>query len=189
MAYTPTSTPSLDSMRRSIAAKIIKALESQPGIDVLPANSALPRILTGIFKLTGIKFKHIGHGRMREVFDIVLPDGSDLGIVLKLGNKQATARDIALTLVYPEDRASIYGATDYAVVVDRVECIDRISDPRIQTPEFVARAEEFASRYLGVTYADTGYIGDRIVMIGSSTRVIKHDEKQATSSTQQVRTV
>jgi len=177
-----------ETRRKQVAAAVIRALESQSGIDVLPAAVALPRILTGIFKMTGFKFTHIGHGRMRDVFDIVAP-GEDLSLVLKLGSKQATARDIALTLVYPEDRAQIYAATDYGIVVERVDCINKISDPRIQTPEYLARGEEFAKRYVGVSYADTGYIGDRIVMIGSSTRVIKHDEKNATSSTQQIRTV
>ena len=174
--------------RKQVAAAVIHALECQAGIDVLPAAAALPRILTGIFKMTGFKFKHIGHGRMRDVFDIV-SSHEDLGLALKLGSKQATARDIALTLVYPEDRARIYAATEYGVVVERVDCIEKISDPRITTPEYTARGEEFAKRYIGVSYADTGYIGDRIVMIGSSTRVIKQDALKPGSASQQIRTV
>jgi hypothetical protein len=179
-----------ETKRKQAATAVIHALESQSGIDVLPAQAALPRILTGIFKMTGFKFTLVGHGRMRDVFNIVSPPPhEDLGLVLKLGSKQATARDIALTLAYPDDRARIYAATDYGVVVERVDCISQISDPRITTPEYMARGEEFTKRYIGVSYADTGYVGDRIVMVGSSTRVIKHDEKSATSSTQQVRTV
>lgn len=189
MAYTPESTPSLESQKFGVAKKIITALESQAGLDVLPAQAALPRILTGVWKLSGYKFKLLGHGRMRFVFDIVGQSGDSIGLVLKLGCKQATSRDIALTLVYPEDRAKIYGASEYGVVVEKVDCIKQVSDPRIETPEFKARVIEFADRYIGVSYEDVGYIGDRIVMIGSSTRVIKKDAKIGTSSTQQIRTV
>lgn len=174
-------------IRKQAAAAVITALERQSGIDVLPAQAALPRILTGVFKLTGFKFKHLGHGRERETFDITSPTGEDLGLVLKLGSKLSNARDIRLTLVYPEDRAKIYAVTDYGVVVERVDCITKISDPRLQTPEFKARAAEFEKRYIGVTYTDLGFIGDRIVMVGSSTRVLKQDALSPSSSTQQWR--
>jgi hypothetical protein len=177
----------MDARRREIAAKVVNALESQAGLDTLPAQVAMARILTGVFKKTGVKFKPFGHGRMRWTFDIVAP-GEDLGIVLKLGSKQATARDIALTLAFPDDRAQIYAATEYGVVAERVDVIAQVSDPRIDTPQFQARAEQFAERYIGVQYEDVGYIGDRIVMIGSSTRVIKKDAHNPTSSTQQIRT-
>ena len=172
--------------RRSIATKIIEALQRQSGIDVVPAAAAMGRILTGVFKLTGCKFKFIGHGRHRDAFDIVSPEG-DPSLVLKLGNKVSNAREIAMSLKYPEDWAKIYAAFDYGVVAERVEIVTQISDPRIQTPEFQARAEELNKRYLDVDYNSLGYIGDRLVMVGSSTRVIKQDALSSSSSTQQWR--
>jgi hypothetical protein len=191
MAYTPASNESgLHTLlnRRIAAAKaIIAALERQAGLDTLPAQVAMARILTGVFKLTGVKFKPLGHGRMRWTFDVVSP-GEDLGIVLKLGSKQATARDIALTLAFPEDRAQIYAATEHGVVAERVDVIAQVSDPRIDTEAFKARSAQFAERYIGVQYEDVGFIGDRIVMVGSSTRVIKKDAANPTSSTRQIRT-
>jgi hypothetical protein len=173
-----------------IATTVIQALECQAGLDTLPAAAALGRILTGVFKKTGLKFTQIGHGRMRDVFAIVVPNSDlDLGLVLKLGNKQATARDIALTLAYPEDRANIYAASDYGVVADRVSCIENLNDPRLQTEVFKARVVELEKRYIGVTVGDLGYIGERIVMIGSTTRVIKVDDLVKASASQQRRTV
>lgn len=123
---------------------------------------------------------------MRDVFEVVSSD-EYLNLVLKLGNKQATARDIALTLAFPDDRAQIYAATEYGVVAERVDCITKISDPRLQTEAFKKRIEQFAERYIGVSYEDVGYINgntvadpaSRIVVIGSSTRVIKKDAEEA----------
>jgi len=168
MGYTPGYV-----RRKEIAAKVINALERQAGLDTLPAQVSMARILTGVFKLTGVKFKPLGHGRMRWTFDVVSP-GEDLGIVLKLGSKQATARDIALTLAFPEDRAQIYAATEYGVVAERVEPRARIFHTDEEFDNFIA--ERFQGRYIGVGLDDLGQIGDRIVMIGSSTRVIKKDQ-------------
>jgi hypothetical protein len=173
--------------RKQAATAIVQALESQPGIDVLPAQSALPRVLTGIWKRTGFEFKHIGHGRMRDAFEVVSKDNADLSLVLKVGGKQATARDIALTLVYPEDRAKIYAASEYAVVSERVE---RFTQVFKSDEEYAALiAQRFSGRYIGVAPEDLGMIGDRIVMVGSSTRVVKQDAKNPTSSTRQTRTM
>jgi hypothetical protein len=197
MAYTSTSNESglqtLLNRRLAAAAKIVAALECQSGLDMIPAQAALPRILTGVFKKSGYKFKHVGHGRMRDVFEVVSSDES-LNLVLKLGNKQATARDIALTLAFPDDRAQIYAATEYGVVAERVDCITKISDPRLQTEAFKKRIEQFAERYIGVSYEDVGYINgntvadlaSRIVVIGSSTRVIKKDAAVKGSASQQI---
>lgn len=172
--------------RQQAATAVINALERQAGQDVLPAEAALSRILNGVFKLSGFKFHYLAHGRMRYTFDIVSPH-EDLGLVLKLGNKQATARDIALTLAYPDDRATIFAASDYGVVAERVDAIKKISDPRLLTPEFEARVKVFNARYIGVSYEDCGFIGNRIVMIGSSTRVIKQDALVKGSASQQWR--
>lgn len=188
MAYTPAGDPIRDNKRLVTANKIIVALERQAGLDTLPAQVSMARILTGVFKLTGVKFKPIGHGRMRWTFDVVTP-GEDLGIVLKLGSKQATARDIALSLAFPDDRAQIYAATEYGVVAERVDFINDVADPRIQTPEFKERMTALEARYVGLSYQDLGYVRDQIVVIGSSTRVIKKDAANPTSSTQQIRTV
>ncbi len=188
MAYEPAALESgIQTHRAKIAKEVVYALECQAGLDTLPAQVAMARILTGVFKKTGVKFKLIGHGRMRWTFDIIEP-GIDLGMVLKLGSKQATARDIALTLAFPDDRAQMYAATEYGVVAERVDVITQVSDSRIDTKAFKERSEQFAERYIGVQYEDVGYIGNRIVMIGSSTRVIKKDAKNPTSSTQQIRT-
>lgn len=189
MAYTPDSTPGLESQKIGIANKIIAGLENQPGLDVLPATAALPRILTGIWRMTGYKFKMIGHGRMRETFDICAQSGDSIGLVLKLGSKQATARDIALTLMFPEDRAKIYAATDYGVVADYVSTVIGFDDPRTKTEDFEKWSEQMNARYIGLTNGDIGFIGARPVIFGSSTRVIRHDAKIGTSSTQQTRTV
>ena len=187
MAYTPTSNESGIHTHRSKTAKaVVTALESQSGLDTLPAQVSMARILTGVFKKTGVKFKPLGHGRMRWTFDIVSP-GEDLGIVLKLGSKQATARDIALTLAFPDDRAQIYAATEYGVVAERVEFIMNIGDPRIQTPEFKARMEDLHERYIELSYTDLGYVRDKIVMIGSSTRVKRTDTAVKGSASQQIR--
>ena len=176
-----------ESYRIVVATAVIKALESQSGLDTLPAQVSMARILTGVFKKTGVKFMPLGHGRMRWTFDVVF-GCVDLGIVLKLGSKQATARDIALTLAFPDDRAHIYAATEYGVVAERVDVITQVSDPRIDTEAFKSRSEQFAERYIGVQYEDVGFIGDRIVMVGSSTRVIKKDEAVKGSASQQIRT-
>jgi hypothetical protein len=178
----------MDARRREVAAQVIKALERQSGLDTLPAQVAMARILTGVFKLTGVKFKPLGHGRMRWTFDVISPD-EDLGIVLKLGSKQATARDIALTLAFPDDRAQIYAATEYGVVAERVDFITQVSDPRIQTEEFKVRMTALEARYIGLSYEDLGYVRDKIVVIGSSTRVIKKDAAVKGSASQQTRTV
>jgi hypothetical protein len=192
MAYTPTSNESgpqtLLNRRLAAAKAIIAALDRQAGLDTLPAQVTLPRVLTGIFKLTGFKFEHIGHGRMRDTFAVVSADTS-LGLVLKLGSKQATARDIALTLAYPDDRAALFAASEYGVVAERVDPITKISDPRLNTPEFIERTKQFAERYIEVGYDDVGYIGDRIVLIGSSTRVKRIDAAVKGSASQQIRAV
>jgi hypothetical protein len=185
MAYEPGSTDYFRVRQQKAATAIIAALNCQAGLDVLPAQAALPRILNGVFKITGYKFKLIGHGRMRDAFEVISDE--DLSLVLKLGSKQATARDIALTLAYPEDRAAIFAASDYGVVAERVDCITKISDPRLETPEFKACTQRFAERYVGVSYEDLGFIGPRIVMIGSSTRVIKQDALVKGSASQQRR--
>lgn len=173
-------------LRQRAARDIIAALECQSGLDTLPAQASLPRILTGIFKITGHKFKLVGHGRMRDVFDVLSPDGEDLSLVLKLGNKQATARDIALTLAFPDDRAQIYAATEYGVVAERVgprTCVFLTDE---EYDAFIA--ERFQGRYIGVGLDDLGQIGDRIVLIGSSTRVVKKDAAVKGSASQQIRT-
>lgn len=158
-----------------IAVKdILCSLESQAGLDTLPARVSLIRILNAVHKQTGYQFKFLAQGRHRAVFDIVSPH-ADLGLVLKVGNKQSNARELALSFKYPEDWAHIFGAFDYGIIAERVGTIDKISDPRIQTPEFQARAEELAKRYLDVTYRDIGYVGERIVLIGSSIRVLSKD--------------
>lgn len=175
--------------RKQAARAVINALECQAGLDVLPAQAALPRILTGVWKLSGYKFTLIGHGRMRDVFDIVAQSGDSIGLVLKLGSKQATARDIALTLAFPDDRAQIYAATEYGVVAERVDFITQVSDPRIQTPEFKERMAALEARYIGLSYSDLGYVNDKIVVIGSSTRVLKKDAAVKGSASQQIRTV
>ena len=64
----------------------------------------------------------------------------------------------------------------------------QVSDPRLQTPEFQARAEELNKRYIAIDYNDIGYVGDRMVLIGSSVRVINQDAVNPRSSTQQWRT-
>jgi hypothetical protein len=172
--------------RIRIATNVVEALQRQSGIDVVPAAAAMGRILTGVFRLTGCKFTQIGHGRHRDIFDIISPEG-DPSLALKLGNKVSNAREVALSLKYPEDWAKIYAAFDYGVVAERVEIVTQISDPRIQTPEFQARAEELNKRYLDVDYNSLGYIGDRLVMVVSSIRVIKQDALSSSSSTQQWR--
>src|SRR5271157_3624185 len=135
MAYTPDSMPSLASQRQHVAEDILNALACQPGVDVIPAASAMPRLLDGVYKRTQNQFTHIGHGRHREVFDILMA-GERLGLVLKLGNKQSTARDIALTLAFPEDWAKIYGAFDYGVISEHASMVTGFDDPRIKTEEF-----------------------------------------------------
>jgi len=199
MAYTPIPNecgPFLLNRRLEVAYGIIRALECQSGLDTLPAQAALPRILNGVFKRTGFKFKMIGHGRMRDVFDVVstkydviIRNENDLSLVLKLGNKQATVRDIALTLAYPEDRAKIFAASDYGLVAEKVDMIRNLDDPRIKTPEFKARFEDLGTRYVGLTTQDLGFTEDgHIVIVGSSTRVLKVDAAMKGSASQQIRT-
>ena len=183
MAYTP-NIMNLHERRVAIAYRVVNALECQAGLDTLPAQVSMARILTGVFKKTGVKFKPIGHGRMRWTFDVVSP-GEDLGIVLKLGSKQATARDIALTLAFPDDRAQIYAATEYGVVAERVGPRTRVFLTDEEYDAFIA--ERFQGRYIGVGLDDLGQIGDRIVMIGSSTRVVKKDTAVKGSASQQIR--
>ena len=183
MAYTPGTTP--QDRRVLVARSVVNALECQAGLDTLPAQVSMARILTGVFKKTGVKFKPLGHGRMRWTFDFVTP-GEDLGIVLKLGSKQATARDIALTLAFPEDRAQIFAATEYGVVAERVGPCTRVFLTDEEYDAFIA--ERFQGRYIGVGLGDLGQIGDRIVMIGSSTRVVKKDAAVKGSASQQIRT-
>jgi hypothetical protein len=172
--------------RIRIATNVVEALQRQSGIDVVPAAAAMGRILTGVFRLTGCKFTQIGHGRHRDIFDIISPEG-DPSLALKLGNKVSNAREVALSLKYPEDWAKIYAAFDYGVVAERVETVKQISDKRLQTPEFQARAEELNKRYIAIDYNDIGYVGDRMVLIGSSVRVINQDAVNPRSSTQQWR--
>lgn len=155
--------------RHIAACKIVQALASQPGIDVMPAAAALPRFLNAVYARTGYKFKHIGHGRHREVFEIVHPD--NLGLVLKVGNKQSNSREIAMTVAFPEDWAKIYDTFDYGVVSERANMISSLDDPRMLTPEFKARVEKFNERYIALSQADLGFVGDRIVIVGSSIRV------------------
>jgi hypothetical protein len=190
MAYTPapleSGTQTLLNRRLAAGKAIITALERQSGLDTLPAQITLPRVLTGIFKLTGFKFEQIGHGRMRDTFAVVSADES-LNLVLKLGSKQATARDIALTLAYPEDRAALFAASEYGVVAERVSPFTRKFLARDEFDELIL--SRFGKRYVGIAPEDLGMIGDRIVMIGSSTRVIKQDAAVKGSASQQTRTV
>ena len=183
--YNPSGDIATELRRKTVATAVIGALESQSGLDTLPAQVSMARILTGVFKKTGVKFKPLGHGRMRWTFDFVTP-GEDLGIVLKLGSKQATARDIALTLAFPEDRAQIFAVTEYGVVAERVGPCTRVFVTDAEFDVFIA--ERFQGRYIGVGLGDLGQIGDRIVMIGSSTRVIKKDAAVKGSASQQIRT-
>ena len=183
--YNPSGDIATELRRKTVATAVIGALECQAGLDTLPAQVSMARILTGVFKKTGVKFKPLGHGRMRWTFDVVSP-GEDLGIVLKLGSKQATARDIALTLAFPDDRAQIYAATEYGVVAERVGPITRVFYSVAEFEAFVA--ERFLGRYIGVNLSDLGMSGDRVVMIGSSTRVVKKDAAVKGSASQQIRT-
>jgi hypothetical protein len=174
MVYTPASLVSGSTpARMRIANEILTALNNLPGTDVLPA--AFPRFLTGVYKKTGYKFTHIGHGRHREVFMVNSKAGeADYGIVLKIGNKQSTAREIALTLAFPEDWAQIYGATHNALVAEYVSPTGK------ETPEekahLVDRLNELATRYINPSQRDVGYTDTgRIVLMGSSIRVIRHE--------------
>jgi hypothetical protein len=161
-----------ESSRLKIAIDVILALGCQAGVDVVPAASG--RILTGVYKLTGYKFKQIGHGRSRDVFDIVLPEG-DPELVLKLGSIQSNARERWLTEKYPEDWAKIYVYGSYGVVSERAAMIDSLDDERTMTAQFKKRMEEFNSRYINLNLNEIGFIGDRIVTVGSSTRIRQQD--------------
>jgi hypothetical protein len=167
----------MEDIRKAAAQQLVSVFASLPGIDVLPA--AFPRFLTAVYQRTGLKFTHIGHGRHREVFDVTnglnVFEPQDLGLVLKIGNRQSNTREIALTLMYPEDWAKIYATFDYGVVSERASMVTGFDDPRTKTPEFVARIEDLNSRYIGLKNEDVGFVGDRIITVGSSTRVIRKD--------------
>lgn len=160
--------------RKEIATAILSALESQAGLDTLPARAAVARILAGVGKATSARFKWLGAGRSRTCLEIEWP-GADRDLVLILANKPSIARDIVITLAYPEDRAKLYGASDYAVIAEKAEMVHGFDDPRIKTEEFAKRADELNARYIGLSNADIGFIGDKVVVIGSSIRIIKKD--------------
>jgi hypothetical protein len=153
------------------AQAVIYALECQAGTDVLPAG--LPRFLSAVAKRTGYRFYRLGHGRHREAFDIRHPDPDiDLGLVLKVGNKTSNDIERDYTKKFPEDWAKIYAVFDYGVVSERASVLDSVTDPRIDTPEFQARLEKLRERYIPVVSSDMGYIGDRIVLVGSHIRLL-----------------
>jgi hypothetical protein len=186
MAYTPTSVPPI---RIKVAHEVIVALGNQPGTDVLPAS--LSRFMTAVCRKTGYRFSLIGHGRHRDVMSISRPEVPEgYGLVLKVGNKQSNMREIKLTLLHPDDWAKIYDAFDYGLVAEQVDMIRNLDDPRIKTPEFKARFEDLGTRYVGLTTQDLGFTEDgRIVIVGSSARVLKVDAVVKGSASQQIRAV
>jgi len=171
MAYTPDAVQSgtkLEESRLYNAKLVIETLANLSGTDVLPA--CFDRFTDKVAKKTGLELLYLGRGRYRVILDIVHPE-MELGLVLKVGNQQSIARDIALTLKYPEDRAKMYAAFGYGVVAERVSTVTGVDDPRLKTPEFEARMAQLNERYLGLVNEDIGFVDDRIVIIGSSTRL------------------
>ena len=160
----------LELERQRVAALIIKNLHCQAGIDVVPAG--VGRFLTYVYHKTGFKFSHIGHGRHHDVFDIVMPDASQLGIVLKLGNKVSIQSELDWAAKFPEDWAKVYASFDFGLVCEKVRFIGVDDDPdQLELGDFLVRVKELALRYSSATHDDIGLIGDRVVITGSSQRL------------------
>lgn len=154
-------------IERQVAAKrIVGSLKSQPGVDTILA--ATNRFLSVVHAHTGYDFKMVGKGRSRYVYAIFHPE-FDLGLVLKIGNKVSNDRETVFTLGFPEDWAKIYATFDFGMVSERVSMVEGFDDPRITTNEFKARIEALTKRYEAIK--DVGFIGDRIVLVGSSVRL------------------
>jgi hypothetical protein len=172
MAYTPDS--ALEESRLYNAKLVIQTLANLPGTDVLPAN--FDTFANKVSKKIGLEFLYLGRGRYRVILDIVHPE-IDLGLVLKIGNQQSISRDIALSMKFPEDRPKLYAAFGYGLVAERVSTVTGVDDGRLKTPEFAARIAKLNERYIGLLNEDIGFADDRIVVIGSSTRLVNNGRR------------
>jgi hypothetical protein len=128
---------------------IIRILQRQAGLDVLPA-----RVEHFLAKCRPYTFTRVGSGKNRSVFSIEHPEFGDLRLVIKLGGATATEYEYTNTQSYPEDFPRIYGHCPHVLISERADIY----------PDTLPEDHIFRKRYLDIG-DNVGTIDGRIVML------------------------